>query len=435
LGAILVVGKNTLPPKIEGILGKQYRLLNASCKNSALSYLNRADIKAILSNFDSFGNSIELLKAIKQINQQLPVIFVSDVECVSNAVTAIKLGAAEFLLKTYDEKEFISRIQKSINSYTASKLIGDEQYDKFIYNSKLMYEIDNKISLFATTDADLLLLGETGTGKDLAAYEIHRRSCRRDKPFIQVSLHALSKSLLESEIFGHERGAFSGAEQAVIGKFEAANEGTLYFPEISELPEKIQLKLLYFFQYKRISRVGQKNGEEIKLNVRVILASNKKPEELIAAGKLREDFFFRFGIPLELPPLREREDDIDVLVNYFLNKYLLKLSKTNITIPPDLLYLMKHYNWKGNVRELKKLIEKGVLFTNSNEDMNIDSFPEFRQSTNNHQSQYKSAEFAFKRNYFTNLLKSTNGNKRKAAELAGITKQGLYKILHELEIF
>jgi DNA-binding NtrC family response regulator len=309
-----------------------------------------------------------------------------------------------------------------------------------------MKKINFEITRLSNLDFDILLEGETGTGKDLIAVQIHQRGNRSNCPFVPVSISSLNESLIESELFGHEKGAFSGADRQKIGKFEAADKGILYIPEISSLPEIIQLKLLQFMQYKTISRVGQDARKaEIRLDVKLIMATNENLEELVKTGKLRKDFYYRIsGTKINVLPLRKRTDDIIVLAKYFIECYSKNFPGKKFELSDASMNLLVKYDWPGNVRELSNCI-KNVLSFNTEPLIEPEHFRNILNLKNKFSpevftgqaqadiiSGFQIAEAEFKKAYFKNLLKLTNNKISEAAEIAGLTPQGLRKALNKL---
>lgn len=339
------------------------------------------------------------------------------------------------------------KVQVTLRDFTQSGKSSD-QIHSFIFASDEMKRINYEISRLANLDVDILLVGETGVGKDMIASEIYKRGTRKEQPFIHVSFGTLSETLIESELFGHEKGAFSGADKQKIGKFEAANKGILYIPEISSLPESLQLKLLYFMQYKSISRVGQDARKgDIKLDVRLIMATNENLEDLLKKGKIRKDFYYRItGTTLYIPPLRERKDDIEVLANYFLDLYSKSLYGKRFQLSSELIDMLVDYTWPGNVRELANSIKNALSFTGEsllkpehfkkilkleNNSLNIDNELNLGDGD---MITYSKAEQNFQKKYFEKLLKQTNGSITKTAKFAGMTPQGLRKAIKKLKI-
>ena len=328
--------------------------------------------------------------------------------------------------------------QKRHNKPSSEKTRSGE----LVYKCHQMQNIDFEISKLARTNEHILLLGETGVGKDLIALEIHRRSNRADKLFKVLPINSLSESLIESELFGYSKGAFTGAVEDSMGKIEDTNGGTIYIPEVSELPEKVQLKLLEFIQFSHIERIGHK-GKKQKIDVRLIFASNADLESKIKEGKLREDFYYRISvIDLYIPPLRERKDDIPVLTEYLIKKHSKRLRGEEINADPSVYDLLMEQSWKGNVRELEHLVISALVKS----DNSCLYREHFEKILKNHDSKkaaqydlffksdFKSSESEFKRKYFMNLLKQTNGKVSEAAKLAGISRQALYHICKELNI-
>ncbi len=430
---------------VEFVLKNEFQIFKAENGKKGLAVIMKEDINLVLLDLklpDIYGLDI-LEKIQKEIDPLLPVIIITDYGNVQTAVKAMKLGAADFIQKDFNKDVLIEKIirafkQRELNiKLSALEDAIDEESDKLIISGEAIRKIEMDIEKFANQDVHILLTGETGVGKDIIAKEIHLRSNRRNKLFSCVSIHTLSENLIESELFGHEKGAFSGADEAKTGKFEAANGGTIYLPEISEISEKIQLKLLKFMQYKEINKVGQKTGKDIKLDVRLVLASNKNLDELVEQGKLREDFYYRIKVVnIHIPPLRERVDEIRNLAEYYLKKLSIKFNKRGLTLSEETVKALESYNWKGNVRELKNIITNAVLRTDDNQIITPEIIParNIRQDLSNKNEQYKTSLQKFKKKYFSNLLESSGGRINDAAEAAGISRQALHKILKELNI-
>ncbi len=430
---------------VEFVLKNEFQIFKAENGKKGLAVIMKEDINLVLLDLklpDIYGLDV-LEKIQKEIDPLLPVIIITDYGNVQTAVKAMKLGAADFIQKDFNREVLIEKIvrafkQRELNiKLSALEDAIDEESDKLIISGEAMRKIEMDIEKFAYQDVHILLTGETGVGKDIIAKEIHLRSNRRNKLFSSVSLHTLSENLIESELFGHEKGAFSGADEAKTGKFEAANGGTIYLPEISEINEKIQLKLLKFMQYKEINKVGQKTGKDIKLDVRLILASNKNLDELVEQGKLREDFYYRIKVVnIHIPPLRERVDEIRNLAEYYLKKLSIKFNKCGLKFSEETLKELENYYWKGNVRELKNIITNAVLRTDDNKIITPDIVPvrNIRQDLSIKNEQYKISLQKFKKKYFSDLLESFGGRINDAAEAAGISRQALHKILKELNI-
>ncbi len=429
---------------VEFVLKNEYQIIKAENGFKGLSLLMKEDINLVLLDLklpDIYGLDV-LEKIHKEVDPLLPVIIITDHGNVQTAVKAMKLGASDFIQKDFNREVLVEKIlrafrQRELNiKITALEEAIDEDTDRLLIVGKAMRDIALDIETFANQDVHILLTGETGVGKDLVAKEIHMKSKRRDKLFSGVSLHTLNESLIESELFGHEKGAFSGADEAKIGKFEAANGGTIYLPEVSEINEKIQLKLLKFMQYKEINKVGQKTGKDIKLDVRLIVASNKNLEELVEQGKLREDFYYRIKvINIDIPPLRERVDSIKELAENFLENLSKKFGKQGLKLSKETICAMESYNWKGNIRELKNLMTNAVIRAKDNQIIGPDIIPiHSKVNALSTDEKYKNSLQKFKKEYFTNLLLRTNGKINEAAEIAGISRQSLHNILKDIDV-
>ncbi|HVO74350.1 MAG TPA: sigma-54 dependent transcriptional regulator [Ignavibacteriaceae bacterium] len=393
-------------------------------------------------------NGIEILRQIKECNPKTEVLMISAYGTVEDAVKAMQLGAADFLTKPFSPDELRIRIKKIWEKLQKEKRIEDliEQnrllneelltdYKDIIGNSRAIKNVFSLIEQVAGKDSTVLILGESGTGKELVARAIHRKSKRADKPFIKVNCGILNENLLESELFGHERGAFTGAVRQKKGRFELADTGTLFLDEIGDISPAMQIKLLRVLQEGEFERVG---GEiTVHTDVRIISATNKDLQKLVAEGKFREDLFYRLSvIPISLPSLRERKEDIIQLVDYFLQRLAEKNRQQVKTISKEGMKLLIDYPWPGNIRELENLIER--LFVISVEDgiapdliarhlaSGIASYNGFENLP------LEEAVFAFEKNLIVQAMKKSNGIKNRAAKLLGISTSVLY---YKLEKF
>ncbi|MGA2667428.1 MAG: sigma-54 dependent transcriptional regulator [Ignavibacteria bacterium] len=454
---LLVIDDNlSFLDDVEVLLGKKFQVIKASTAGKGLDILASERISVVLLDLqltDMFG--LEVLQKIhNEIDSYLPVIIITEHDEIEYVVKAMKYGAYDFIAKDFNLELLSSKIMKALERRELEISIQElqntfsEHQNKFIFSCEEMKKLNYEITRLANLSFDILLTGETGSGKDLVATEIYSRSKRKDKPFISVPIRSLSETIIESELFGHEKGAFSGADKMKIGKFEAANKGTIYIPEISSLPESIQLKLLYFMQYKAISRVGQDPQKgEIKLDLRLIMATNDDLQELVEKGKIREDFYHRItGLTLNVPPLRERKDDIEHLANYFLNKYSQFIYGRRCEFDPKVIEAFKKSKWPGNVRELSNIIKNVLAYTDSpvltldhfptldlNEDKSHQAYAHLKADDNNFPD-YKSADLEFKRAYFQELWQRSGEKVSMAAKIAGLTPQGLRKILNALKL-
>ena len=384
-------------------------------------------------------NGIEILKKLKEIKPSVEVLMISAYGTVEDAVEAMKLGAVDFLTKPFSPDELRIRIQniwKKIESekrieelIEQNKILSKELgYDEMIGNSPNMREVFSLIEQVAGKESTVLIQGESGTGKELVARAIHKKSQRSGNGFIKVNCGALNENLLESELFGHEKGAFTGAVRQKKGRFELADNGTLFLDEIGDISPSMQIKLLRVLQEGEFERVG---GEStIKTDVRLISATNQDLSKLLLEGKFREDLYYRLSvIPIKLPSLRERKEDIIPLVEHFLNKFA-SLNKNRNKIDKEGLKLLFEYPWPGNIRELENLIERLCVIS---KDLEINSGLIAMHLTGNIQtgSNYdnlplEDALFAFEKNLIVQAMKKADGVKNRAAKILGISTSVLY---------
>lgn len=454
---VLIIDDNVkFAEDLELLLKGSYKIFRAETSFKGIEILKRNHISAVLLDLqlpDIPG--LDMLEKIhNDFDALLPVIIITEYDDTEYVVKAMRLGAFDFLSKDFHVDLMKEKIEQALQQKNLKLRVDGLQNnvsvtdDTFIFACDEMKNINFEISKLANWDFDVLLVGETGVGKDMVASQIYLRSERKDKPFIPIPLRSLSESVLESELFGHEKGAFTGADRMKVGKFEAANKGIIYLPEISNLPEAIQLKLLHFMQYKTVTRVGHDSRKgEMNLDVRLIMATNENLEELVKNGRMREDFFYRIsGVTLKIPPLRERVEDIIPLSNYFLNKFSAQYNKFHYKFSDEVLEAFRNYEWRGNIRELSNSIKNALSYTNSDV-LELKDFPNIirsRGALNLNQNllfesddeflPYKEFETINKTNYFNSLLKSVNGKVTLAAEIAGLTPQGIRKVLKQLNI-
>ncbi|HED37874.1 MAG TPA: sigma-54-dependent Fis family transcriptional regulator, partial [Ignavibacteria bacterium] len=357
------------------LLERGYEIFEASDGSEAVALVEKRFFDLIMLDLKMKNmDGVEALKQIKKISPAIPVLIMTAYASVQTAVEALKLGAIDYLMKPLDIEKVIQTIDKTLNSQTLKiddkifKERVDREFDfsPIIGKSKKMRDIFETIALTAPSDATILILGESGSGKELVAEAIHKNSLRKDKPFIKVNCAALAENLLESELFGHEKGAFTGAHSKREGRFEQANNGTLFLDEIGDMSASTQAKILRALQEGEFERLG--GNKTIKVNVRIIAATNKNLEEEVEKGRFRKDLFFRLSVvPVYLPPLRERREDLPLLADYFLKKYAKKNKRLIKGFVPLAIDMLLRYQWPGNVRELENVIERAVII--SREDM------------------------------------------------------------------
>jgi len=359
-----------------------YKVLSASLGSDAISIMEHENIDLIVSDlFLPDKTAIEILQESRRISPTTEVIVITGHASAETAVKAMKEGAFDYITKpvNFDELKLVvaKALEKqhllSENLYLKKQLKGRFEFSNIIGSSQSMKLLFERISRIAKTDSTVLITGESGTGKELVARALHFNGARKLKPFVAINCGAIPEMLLESELFGHVRGAFTGAIRDKAGKFEAANNGTIFLDEIGTMPQHLQGKLLRVLQEQKMERIG--SNSPIKLNVRVISATNLDLEQQVKQGNFREDLFYRLNvIPLNLPPLRERKEDIRELTAHFLEKCCRLMGKEPKAISRQALEGLEQYYWPGNVRELENLIERMVALSDGNV-INIDDLP------------------------------------------------------------
>ena len=352
---------------ISAILKKAgFDVLTATTAEEGILLLKETQIDCLLLDYRlPKMDGIELLKWLKYSGINIPVVMLTAYGTIEKAVEAMKLGAYHYLIKPVDTELLINVLKEAVEK--SSMLFKEKEtvyspFPEIIGKSKAMQEVFYIMEMVAESNANVLITGESGTGKELVARAIYKKSSRNTKPFIIVDCTTIPENLLESELFGHEKGAFTGAMERKIGLFEIANEGTVFLDEIGELPMSLQKKLLRFLQEREIQRIG--STARIKVDVRVISATNRDLEKLVNEGTFREDLYWRLNVVrINLPPLRERKEDIPLLVNHFLNKYAKENNKPIPQLEPEVMDALINYEWSGNVRELANVIERAIVLS------------------------------------------------------------------------
>jgi DNA-binding NtrC family response regulator len=351
---------------------------------------------------------------------------------IETAVEAVKLGAASYLTKPLDVdavSALVGRaIERSSLSEEASRLREEVKeryaYDRIVGNHPSMQRLMKQVAQVASSRATVLLEGETGTGKELIAAAIHHHSKRADGPFVRLNCAALAETLLESELFGHERGAFTGAAGRRRGRFEQADGGTLFLDEVSEIPASVQVKLLRFLQEREFERVG--GNETVSVDVRVVAATNRRLEDAVADGEFREDLFYRLNVvKLQIPPLRARRTDIPTLAQHFLEQYAEANERDVRGFTPEALQHLTSYGWPGNVRELENTVERAVVFAEGRL-VNVDAFPVASQPTANADLSLLIPGLTLaelERMAIERTLEAVGGSTAKAAQILGISQR------------
>lgn len=374
----------------------------------------------------------DILREMMSIKSDSQVILMTAFGTIKDAVDAIKFGAFDYITKPFALDEFLMLIERALeirrlrddNLRLKRDLSKCYCFPNIVGESEAMKKVYSLVEKVAGTDSTVLILGESGTGKELIATTIHYQSRRRDKPLIKVNSAAIPEGLIESELFGHEKGAFTGASKRKPGRFELADKGTIFLDEIGDLPLSAQSKLLRVIQERTLERVG--GTESLGVDVRIIAATNKNLEQEVKAERFREDLYYRLNvIPVTLPPLRERREDIQYLVDFFLEKK--RLSK-NIRFSKEALDLLMQYDYPGNVRELENIIERCVTLAAS-DIIDKDDLPSYIAPKNDINRQISLSDVAAEaeKGYIIRVLKETKGNKTRAAGLLGISRKTLWE--------
>jgi len=417
------------------LLAAGYDVEKAASAEEGLRLAERADL--VLTDLKLPGmDGLELLAAIRRQNMQAPVIVMTAFGTIEVAVQAMKSGAVDFLLKPFSLDHLMAIVQKALevralrdeNRKLREELGKRYEFDNIVGRSPAMQEIFATIERVAPSRATVLLAGESGVGKDLIARAIHFHSPRRDRPFVKINCTALPENLMESELFGYEKGAFTGANTTKPGKFEQADTGTVFLDEIGDVPASIQVKLLRILQEREFERLGSNKTRHI--DVRVIAATNQDLRAALEQGTFREDLYYRLNVvPINIIPLRDRMQDIPFLAEHFLRKYATEAGNRQQTITPAAMSKLMSYHWPGNVRELENAIERSVVMGSGETldavDIKLDNAPRARGA---------GAELAlpqgmtldqYEQELIREALKRADGNKSQAARSLGLTRNAL----------
>jgi nitrogen regulation protein NR(I) len=442
------------------ILGRYgYDVITALSGEEAIEKTEKESPDLVIMDINMPGtDGLETLKKMKSLNQNLTVIMMTAYSTSDKAITAMKYGAYDYITKPFDNTQLLSLVEKSIAARRLTIAVTFEgmkeaEGDRIIGKSPSMLDIYKKIGQLAESDVTVLLKGETGTGKELIARAIYHHSKRAIKPFLPVNCAAIPETLLESELFGHEKGAFTGADNRKIGKFEQCDTGTMFLDEIGDMPLTLQAKLLRVLQDGCFQRLG--GSELIKTDVRIIAATNKNLEVLVNIGKFRDDLYWRFNVvSITVPSLRERKEDIPALVQYFIQKFNKELGREVKGTSPELLEEFEKYHWPGNVRELQSTIQRGMILCQKDflsfedcewlsqvrlsydtkidiEKLLSDVVNEFLQR--GEPDIYKKAVSVFEYLMVKKALELTNNNQLMAAKLLGISRNTLREKLDKAQ--
>ncbi len=367
------------------LIGEEgYKVMTAESADGTMDIVKESDLDLVITDMRMPGrDGMSLLRDIKKYNPELPVIMITAFGDVDKAVTAMQAGAFNYLTKPFSNEEVLVNVKKAVDHYQLLKenyrlkkeVSGRYSFANMIGKNRRMQEIYNLIEKVAPTNASVLVSGESGTGKELVARAIHFNSPRREGPIISINCAGLPEQLLESELFGHERGAFTGATALRKGRFELADHGTIFLDEIGEMPMTLQPKLLRVLQEKNFERVG--GTQTIEVDVRIVAATNRELKDEVGRGNFREDLFYRLNVlNIHLPPLRERRDDIPILVDHFIGKFSERLNMPDLKITHAALRNMTTRSWEGNIRELENTIERAAILCNNSSIEIDDVIPE-----------------------------------------------------------
>ena len=447
LRSVLIVDDEVgVRESLKMILKKDYEVFLAKDAEEAFSQIKAQFPDVILLDIILPGlDGLRVLERIKQNDPDIIVIMITATNTAKTAVEAMKLGAYHYVTKPFDNEELRLIISRSLSEKALKQelIFRREEMDKsfdfenIIHKSSVMKDIFKVVKQIADSKSTALIMGESGTGKELISRAIHYNSNRKNYPFVTINCAAIPETLIESELFGHEKGAFTNAIEKKLGRFEVAHQGTLFLDEIGELSLATQAKILRFLEEKEFNRVG--GSKTIKVDVRLITATNKDLNQLIKKGSFREDLYYRINVvPIVIPPLRDRKEDIPLLIDHFINKFNVENNKNVKGFNKEAIALMMQYEWPGNVRELENLVERVIALT-SGEYIQLSELPlsfknipkinGFKESVLDGKVSFIQAEEEFEREVILDALKRTNHIQSHAAEILGISRRILkYKM-------
>lgn len=448
-------------------LEDKYNIIEAESGRDALRLLEKIKVDLILLDVRMEDmNGIDVLSQIRKDDTDIAVIMVTVEQDIKKVVEVIKLGVYDYITKPFDESELLISIDRALenielkqkNLYLESELMDEWKHYELIGKSEKMLNLFNIIDKVTQFDTNILITGETGVGKELVARAIHKKCLRKDKPFIAINCGAMPINLIESELFGHEPGAFTGATSRKKGKFELAKGGVIFLDEISELSLEAQVKLLRILQSGEFSRLG--GTQTLYTDVRIFAATNQELEKLISINKFRKDLYYRINVvEIKVPPLGERRNDIPILTNYFIKKYSKKMNVQEKNVSEEVLNRLKNFSdWEGNVRELENKVVSALILSHGDELKIYDFFPKYEDKIKSSEISpfivdkvytidLKKEEYEkFRKNFKIELLKSfdriflerikakVNGNIEKATEIIGINRTYFYFLLRRAKM-
>ncbi|MBL4902588.1 MAG: sigma-54-dependent Fis family transcriptional regulator [Desulfocapsa sp.] len=429
------------------LIASNYDVTSCEDGNEGLAMLSRQNFDLIITDLRLPGlNGMEILSKAREICPETGVIIITGYPEINTAVSAIKKGAFDYLSKPFSNEALLIVVDRYFryrelqleNDQLRETVRGKSESEHFIGDSSAMKAVFDRLATIAPTDVPVRIQGESGTGKELVASALHNLSQRKDKVYLKINCAAIPENLLESELFGHEKGAFTGAVQAKKGKFEVADGGTIFFDEIGELPLSLQAKLLRVLEEHEITRLG--SHKSIKVDVRTIFATAKDLKKAIEERTFREDLFYRINVvPIRLPPLRERGEDISTLAEHFLKIYSAKYGKEGVDISPDAYKSLLAYDYPGNVRELKNAIERAILLSTGSH-IHVTHLPsECRKIAEDlpcitEDMPLSEGVMCYERQRILKAIEETKGRKIEAAAKLGISRKVLWKKLKDLDI-
>jgi len=449
LSVLIIDDEEVQVQSLKTFLSKRgFKIFTANSGEAGLEIIKENNIDITLTDFKMPGwDGLTTLKKIKEVNPEIDVVVMTAFGTIDSAVALMKSGAFDYLTKPIDLDELeniLSKIKERRNLISENRLLKNALNEKFKFDSIVtkslaMENVLSTAARVAQAKTTVLIRGESGTGKELIAKAIHFTSNRKDKPFITVNVASLSENLIESELFGHEKGSFTGAINSRIGKFEEANGGTIFIDEVGDIPLSIQVKLLRTIQFGEYQRIGS-NAINFT-DVRIIAATHRNLEEMIQNKEFREDLFYRLNVvTITLPPLRQRKDDIPLLINYFLDKYNKENNKSIKGFSKEAIDQLIKYDFPGNIRELENIVERAVVLARD-EYITKDDLPLNLSQSNfnktfdpfNLDDHYETKMKLFEKAMINEALSRTNGNKSAAARILGISERHLRSRLERLE--
>ncbi len=435
---------------LEVILEDDYRVLSVESGQEAMDTLRKEPVDLVLLDVNMPDmDGLQALRKIKEQDEEIDVIMVSALNLARKAVDAVRLGAYDYITKPYEPEDILSTVNRALSRQKLRRELDllrreveeSRGFDQIISKNKTMLEIFKLIKKVGYTSTNILITGESGTGKELIARSVHRQGNRKDGPFVAINCAAIPSELMESEMFGHEKGAFTGAHTRTIGKFEHASGGTLFLDEISALRSDLQAKLLRVLQEREIERIG--SNKPIKVDIRVISATNINLEDAVLQGKFRQDLYFRLNVvPISIPPLRERKGDIPLLAKHFLNKFNTAFNKKIPGFSAKAMDALTRYYWPGNIRELENLIERIVVLSSSDKAIELEDIPleilmdssQDVQDLEPKKAGLITIREAFEKRIIHNVLEAAQWNQTEAAKILKINRNTLIQKAKQLGI-